>query len=250
VAGLIIAHQGSTDPATEGFTPDACCAPSTVGPIANDVGFPAWSIAGSATNSQFAYISGTLSAAQMADIATQGFVLTLEARVLQGLAPVYDAVNPIVIVGAAVEIGSKRIEIELGLDSNGDTVAVLPTSIDSSGPGQSVRAFGPSFTLTGSDSTYHNYQLVFDPGTQLADLFVDGVDRIQDYAGNTSFALNRGLGWGAWSGGQGNFNVVQLAAPQIAVPEPSSLLLLSIGGLGLTLCLVFRQTKHRQSPVI
>ena len=236
---FIIAHNGSTDPTTEGFTPAAGVGVSTAGPIADDMGLAAWSIAGSATNSQFGYVSGALSAAQQADIASQGFVLTLDARVLQGLAPAYNDVNPVVIGGAALDTGTTRWEIELGLNSNGDTVVVLPTSVDSFGPGNSVEAPGPSFTLAGSDSSYNTYQLVFNPVTQSANLFVDGIERLQDYTGNPTFVENRGLIWGAWSGGQGNFAFVQVAS----VPEPSTWSMIAVGGVAL-LGMMLRK-RHR-----
>jgi len=113
---FIIAYNGSTDPTTEGFTPTVSVGVSTTGPIPDDMGLAAWSIAGSATNSQFGYQSGALSPAQQADIASQGFTLTLEARVVQGLAPTYDDVNPVVIAGTNLDTGTTRWEIDLGLN--------------------------------------------------------------------------------------------------------------------------------------
>jgi len=239
-SSFVIAHNGSTDPTTEGFTPTVnSVGVSTTGPIPDDMGLAAWSIAGSATNSQFGYQSGPLSASEQADIASQGFVLTLDARVLQGLAPAYTDVNPVVIGGALLDTGTTRWEMDLGLNSNGDTVVVLPTSVDAFGPGNSVQAHGPSFTLAGSGSSYNTYQLVFNPVTQSANLFVDGIERLQDYTGDPTFVLNRGLVWGALSGGQGNFAFVQVAS----VPEPSAWSMIAVGGVALLG--VMLQRRHR-----
>jgi hypothetical protein len=235
-ADIIAQHQGSTVPATEGFSTVTFGAASTVGLLANDQGLPAWFIAGTGQSAQLAYASPALTPAQQTAITNQGFVMTMTARVLQGLAPAYDSTNHVVIGGADFTFAGRRFEMDLGLLTNGDTVVVLPTSIDNGGPGQSIRAPGPSLTLAGSGSSYHTYQLSYNPATQLADLFVDGVDRIQNYAGHTSFT-NPGLGliWGAFSGGQGNFNLASLQTGQIAaVPEPSPLIL---GGLTALLAL-------------
>jgi hypothetical protein len=153
----------------------------------------------------------------------------MTARAVQGLAPAYDSVNHIVIASAHLDTGVTRFEIDLRLDSHGNTVAVLPTSFDNGGPGISCRAPGPSSTLTGDD--WHTYQLVYSPTTQLADLFIDGVDRIQGYAGHTSFVGN-GLIWGAESGGQGNFNLVEAETGTLSTaPEPSTMILGGVGAL-------------------
>jgi hypothetical protein len=233
-AGFTISHNGATDPAAEGFTIGSSGSSSSAGPLANDLGLPAWRITGSAQDSQFGYLSGALTASQQADVASQGFTLTLVARVVQGLAPAYDSTYHITIGAAHLDNGVRRFEIDLGLDSNGDTVAVLPTSIDAAGPGGSIQSPGPSYTLSGSGNGYHTYALHYNPATQLADLFVDGVDRIQGYAGHTSFVSNGGLVWAAFSGGEGHFNLVQLTSgAATAVPEAASLTLLGIGAVGL-----------------
>jgi hypothetical protein len=229
-ADFAFSHTGSTDPTTEGFSQHQINSASTFGPIANDLGRAAWSIAGTGTSSQGWYQTGAFSAGQLADIAAQGFVLTFEARVVQGLAQAYDSVEHVTIGGAVVEL-SRRYDVFLGLDSNGDTVVVLPTSVSITTGGQ-ISMPGPSYTLTGSGSSYHNYQLVYDPGTELADLYVDGILRLEDYAGHSSFVHNRGLLWGAHSGGQANFSFVELAS----IPEPSAFLYLGLLALLGTVC--------------
>jgi hypothetical protein len=126
--------------------------------LTNDQGLPAWSIAGSGQSSQFVYVAPGLTASQKSDIASQGFTLTLVARVLQnGLAPAYTISDPATIAGASVNYAGVRWEIDLGLNSQGDTVVVLPNTIANNGPGDSIRSVGASYTLTGSGSTYHTY---------------------------------------------------------------------------------------------
>jgi hypothetical protein len=75
--------------------------------------------------SQYGYHSGALSAEQRADFASNGAVLSFEARVLQGLAPTFDLVNHVFIAGATLDTGFTRFELLLGLDDKGDTVAGL-----------------------------------------------------------------------------------------------------------------------------
>jgi hypothetical protein len=227
-------HAGSTDPTTEGFTVATFGGSSTSGPLTNDQGLPAWFVAGASQSSQYAYVAPGLTASEQTEIASQGFTLTLVARVLQnGLAPPYTTSDPAIIGGAYVFYAGVRWEIELGLNSQGDTVAALPNTV-SSGPGGSVESNGASYTLTGSGSPYHTYQLFYDPSTKVADLSVDGVVRLTDYTGNTSFPRDSALVWGAWSGGQGNFNLVQVQTGLASVPEPTSLTLL-ITGFGVAI---------------
>jgi hypothetical protein len=231
-ANFVISHVGATDPLTEGFSTLQAGQPSSAGPIANDMGRAVWSIAGTTQSSQFGYQSGALSIDERNDIVNQGFVLTFEARVVQGLAQNYDNVNHVTIGGASVDVQGipgkqARFDVFLGLDSNGDTVAVLPTSVATIPFVGAVTSPGPSYTLTGSGSSYHTYQLVYDSITKTADLFIDGILRLEDYAGHGDQSGDRGLVWAAFSGGQGNFSFVELAS----IPEPSAFLLMGLVAL-------------------
>lgn len=200
-AGTLYTHSGSTDPTTEGFTGQEFVGPaSTTGPLTNDQGLPAWFIAGTAQSSQYAYVAPSLTASQQADIASQGFTLTLVARVLpNGLAPPYTTSAPVTMGDAFVGYAGVRWEIDLGLNSNGDTVVALPNTL-SGGPGGSVESNGASYTLTGSGRTYHEYQLFYNPTTKVADLSVDGVTRITGYTGETSYFFDFALSFSAFSG--------------------------------------------------
>ncbi|MEI2774357.1 MAG: CARDB domain-containing protein [Candidatus Competibacter sp.] len=187
-------------------------APQVIGPIANDLGYPAWSVSGLALPSQFIYQSGALNAAQKADINSQGFTLTLRGRVLQGSAPAFDVYNT-VIGWVSLDTGTRRYDLALGVNSSGNTVAVLVTNLDGLGPGPSVRGFGSTYAL--NDASYHTYDLVFNPQAQSASLFIDGVERLSGYTGSPNLLADRGLYFGATSGGGMNFNLVRLTSPAV-----------------------------------
>jgi len=212
--------------------------------LTNDQGLPAWFIAGSGQSSQYAYTAPGLTASQQADIASQGFTLTLVARVLtNGLAPPYTPSAPARIEGSAVGYAGVRWQIDLGLNTNGDTVVILPNTITSGGPGNSVESFGASYTLTGSGSTYHTYNLFYDPTTKVADLSVDGVTRLTGYTGETLGFIDTALSFAATSGGQANFNFVQVQTGLASVPEPTSLTLFA-AGIGIALS--YRRSRRRR----
>jgi hypothetical protein len=212
VGASSIEHVGSNNPMAEGFFTSVYKNDSTEGPISNDLGHAAWSIANLDTVSQFSYTTGPLSAVEKADIAADGFTLTLVARVLSGVSPApYTASQPIVLGGADYDNGSVRWEIYLGLDAQNDIVVVLPTSINNAGPGNSILATGPSYTLKGLGDGYNTYQLISEPKTSVASLYVNGVEVLRNYTGETTFVSDGGLGFFAFSGGHGNFSLVQLA---------------------------------------
>jgi hypothetical protein len=244
-ANFLLTHQGSADPLTEGFTGHVVFgAGSTFGPIADDGGYAAWRVTGLGQSSQYAYTSGAFNASQFADVANQGFTLTMVARALPGIAPTYDATHPVAIAGAGLNIGTQRFDIALGLNSSGDTVAFFFTADDAVGPGSSLVGAGPSYALPGNG--YHTYSLVYSPTTHLADLSIDGISRIQGYSGNTTFKSNVGLYFGASSGGQGNFSFVQVSS----VPEPSSLVLCALAGLGIVVIFCRNRNDSPATPAL
>ena len=219
-AGPYALHQGASDPATEGFSYQALFGPASTGPVINDMGYNAWNITADSVNTQAYYVLSFTSDQDTA-LATQGFTMTLLARVPSGpMNPTggnfYPSIDDTADFGAG-----RRFDLALGLNSNGDTVAMLPTAYMG---GTNYFTSGPSYTLTGSGSSYHLFQLVYSATTQTADLYVDGVDRISGYAGQTQFFDSGAAQFGSDNGGQGNTNLfeVQVGA---AVPEPSTLML-------------------------
>ena len=152
MGGIIALHTGSTDPAIEGFSNATFGAASTVGAVPNDHGNSAWTIAGTGQSSQFAYLSSAPTTTELATIASQGFTMTMTDRVILGLAPVYDSTNFVVIAGTDFTFNGKRWEMDLGLNANGDTVVVLPNSINNTGPGESIQAPGTAIRSSAQEA--------------------------------------------------------------------------------------------------
>jgi hypothetical protein len=253
-AELLSAHFGTTDPLTENFT-TLNTGPGTVGPVANVQGHPAWEMTSNALYAQVEYIDRRmLSASQLGEIASTGFTETLVTRVARNgnLAPAWTPSAPTIVGGTSTgvenAVGGPRFDIDLAINSQGNTVVVLPTAYRF-GPGNVVFATG-GLTDTLTDSAYHTYQLYWNPRTSLADLYIDGKLALSGYTGETAYPGFQRLYWGAESGGQEFANQVSLATGnQIlsSVPEPSSLLLAATGSLAL-LGLALIKSRQRTGP--
>jgi hypothetical protein len=206
-------HEASADPTTEGFVPNQHGSVK-VGPLASNSGTGAWRISTAYPIGQCFY-THALSAAQESRLAAHGFTLTMVSRSAQ------DATTGCWF--AEVEYGGRRFDIDLNRNANGDTVVTLPTRIVMEADGR--------FTLDGARITipghqYHTYRLVVSSRPTLsAELFVDGVSLFQGYRGHTTFAHDRGLVFGAVSGGMGDFVLVELASgdpPAASAPKATS----------------------------
>ena len=218
-ADLLSAHNGSTNPTTENFgTLNVGSGP--VGPVANDQGHPAWEITAPNTDNQVEYIDQRpLTSTQAAEIASAGFTETVVARVTRnnGNAPAWQDQSGViqsgVIIGSistdVLGSGSPRFDIDLAINSQGDTVVILPTSIALNAQG-AVVATGLTDTLT--DSGYHTYQLYYSPATNSASLYIDGKLALSGYTGETAYLGYTRLYWGTTGGGQGFYNQVKLEA--------------------------------------
>ena len=223
---LLSAHNGTADPTTENFTWYTGQG-SPVGPVAKDQGLPAWEITSSNINDQAEYIDQRpLSASQTAEVASQGFTETLVARVTRnnGLAPAFDQ-YPAIIASVSTDVlgsSSPRFDIDLAINSKGDTVVILPSTVNLGSQG-GVVATGLTDTLTGSGSSYHTYQLYYNPATSSANLYIDGnlALPLSGYTGETQYLGYTRLYWGTTSGGQGFYNEVKLETGKDIVSQAS-----------------------------
>lgn len=213
-AELLSAHNGTTDPLTENFDEQYFIGSGPLVPVTNDQGHPAWEITDTNISDQLEYIDQrSLSSSQVAEIASQGFTETLVARVTRNndLAPAWDQ-SSVAIGSCSTDVlyqldGGPRFDIDLAINSNGDTVVILPTTIGF-GPGGGVTETGLTDTLTGSG--YHRYQLYYNPATRSANLYIDGYLALSGYTGETAFLGYSRLYWGTTGGGQGFYSQVEL----------------------------------------
>ncbi len=208
-AATVIKQMGEKDPTKSGFDVVTCCGSGAAGVGKKDNGVPVWAMGGGDTADQFAY-ARALTTAQANTIAKKGFVLTVVERVIQGSAPAYTQSTPTTIGDSNLDNGQVRWEIDVGINADGDPVVVLPNTNDNAGPGGAVESYGASYVLTGAGSSYNKYQLVVKSGT--ASLYVNGNRVLTGYTGNTSFVGDLGLVFSVNSGGEANYNLVDLTS--------------------------------------
>ena len=207
-----ISHQGATEPLMEGWsnvyydgnnilTSGNVSPGVVVDPVTGDMGFNAWQVddnsTASFTNGGYAY---ELSATELETALSNGFRLTTRLRVVDTL----DAVEGSISVHLST--GSTRWQMLFGSDDNGDPTVTLADEANSK--------LGPSFTLEGSGGGYHLYDLLYDPVSATASLFVDGVERLTGYDGRPFSEIAPYLFWGSAQDndtGKARYNLVELS---------------------------------------
>jgi hypothetical protein len=230
-AAVLFEHTGSTDPTTEGWSIGGSGTPGSngvyTGPITNDAGsgMDAWYVNDTATfgGSNQSYY-GSLTSDQVTQASTNGWTLSTTIRIPD--ASETAAYAPF----ALYRDGVRSWDVAFGSTSGGDPIVKLITG------GLHPNYNGPSYTLQGVGSTYHTYDLVYDPLSSSADLFVDGVEVISDYLGIVYSTIKTNIGWGSGSSidtGQGNFNAVSFSINPAPVPIPAAVWLFGSGLLVL-----------------
>lgn len=206
---LLAGHFGANNPATEGFTLSSGGTPS-LSPV-TDLGRDAWSIGLNADVDLAGYVRNFNPQEQLL-LSSGGWVLSLSLRILEPFAAPNGGRFSIFYVG------NQFFLLTFGAQSDGDPV---------------VRIAGTSYVLDGAGDGYHNYQLRNSAITGVTSFWVDGNQFLTEIAGSSNPFNTFSLAWG---GGQrpggsayANWNEASLSV----IPEPSSLLLLSLGGLGL-----------------
>ncbi len=188
-------HVGDNDPRSEGWDGDGTT------PIEYDMGFSAWA----ADGSDYRAIP---TIKQVAQATKQGWRLAARVRVTTAAH----------WGGAAFWYGNgeNRWLIDLVLNDTGAlTVTAVTEAWDWS--------IGYQYLSDGEG--YHLYEVIYDTTTGTADVFVDGVERISDWAGNGY--NERYCGWGGGSGlgdGGANWNWVSLSSGSYQEPPPATVL--------------------------
>jgi hypothetical protein len=241
-ASIIVSQTGDANPTTENFGLWPFNNGVVTAALPNDLGVAAWQIKNTgSTDEQAVYnqLGGTgpfdaggsgLTQQQINEINTQGFVMSLDARVIAG--PTFDASGSglFSVAGSVTGLGGRRFDIDLGLDASGDTIVDLANAVSfNGGTVFSSTPFGSPVTIPGNE--YHLYQLSYNPITATATLFVDGVEKVSGYAGAAisggATANNYGLAFGAVDDATGNFARVELDSGQLGAPEPGTLYLIT-----------------------
>jgi hypothetical protein len=207
-AAVLIDHNGSTDPTTEGWSFFTSGPAAATGPI-NDAGTNAWFTDDNNSSALGGYALN-ITPSQALDARTNGWVMRTTAR---------EADPNANYSSTAIEFrdGVSAFQVRIGSDSVGDPV---------------VWAGSSSYTLIGGAGAFHDFAVVFDPVSLTADVFADGLEIIPNWTGGSAGSLNR-IFWGAGSSsatGEGRFAYVDFEI----LPEPSSLILVAgcvLGGL-------------------
>jgi len=172
-----------------------------------DFGHNAWSI-GLNSGADVAQYSRRLSPQEQAEAGANGWIMSLTLRIVPPFS------SPTYGVFADFYTGDKYIYVQFGADNTGSPV---------------VRLGETSYTVTGGDSGYHNYELMYSPQTENASLWVDG-----SYLAETAGFQSLNTARFSWGGGQhppgsayANWSDVSLSI----IPEPNSAALLWLGAL-------------------
>jgi tRNA A-37 threonylcarbamoyl transferase component Bud32 len=169
----VIEKVGAFDPESEGFATHGDLA-GTVVYNADRSGLDAWRT----TSPQQGYYYRELTDRQKALALTRGWTLSTTMRVVQGRAIV------------AVDLGGqgRRFDIIEQIEG-GQHVGRLQTQI--------VPSLRGLDTMLEGAASYRRFELRFDPELQTAELYVDGVKRLDGYRGHSQFQEGRGVLFGA-----------------------------------------------------
>lgn len=218
---LLFSHVGAVNPTTEGWTFSGTV---QTGAITNDLGtgVDAWKVYEQGGSNAGTY-NKTLTIGQLSEALQIGWTLDATIRFIPP--------DPLVVTSLGNNawctllidegVAGKRdlYGLYFGNDLSGNTLVRL-------------YATGATYTV---DPGYHDYSIRWDPSTQLASFFIDGVLKASDYAGST--IDNTGTSrvyWGdntttAITPGRGaHYAYVGLSTGVAAVPEPGRIGLLML----------------------
>ena len=210
-ADVVFQHSGSTTPAAEGWNVN-------IGPEVDTgpTGGRAWFVDdGSSAAGSAAIYGRTLSPCQESRIDQVGWTLRACVRI--------DDPDGVHSIFTGYNTGSRRYDLWFSATATDDPMPLLQLGNGPCGP------TGTGYTLLDAgtpchDTDFHLYELVFDPDAGTADLFIDGVERVSDYAGHTLGLGNyAGVVWGAGSSCADGFAEFALVEFEInGAPPPVS----------------------------
>lgn len=226
----ILSHYGAANPESEGWEPDPGIgtAVTTVGPIFGDGGQDAWFVSDnvrSTSGSSDGYW-GTLTAEQKTIADAQGWRFQSRLRVAN---PGDDGFGSVAIYYFD---GTTQWLLDFESSQAGEQIVTAVNAGDFTGIGYNTHSLG-----------YHLFEMVYDPNSHTADVFVDGVERISGWAGIPNPIQTGRFKFGSASSpddGQGNYNMVEFNV----VPVPSTILLLGSGVTGLAWIKLVRKKKQ------
>lgn len=218
---LLFSHEGAANPTTEGWTFSGTV---QTGAITDDQGsgVDAWKVYEQGGSNSGTY-NKTLTTGQLSEALQIGWTLDATIRFVPP--------DPLV----ATSLGNNAwctLLIDEGVTGKRDLYGLYFGNDLSGNTLVRLYATGATYTL---DPGYHDYRISWDPATQLASFFIDGVLRASDYGGST--IDNTGTSrvyWGdntttAITPGRGaHYAYVGLSTGVAAVPEPSRMALLML----------------------
>ncbi|MCB0318885.1 MAG: PKD domain-containing protein, partial [Bdellovibrionales bacterium] len=190
----------------------------------DDNGVKAWTVYDNAS-----YINGaknywnSLTDSQISELMSEGWTMSARLKIVSACdsnssESCFDQTDFAVATWLDAGAG-KRFAMIFGRLSNGNPEIKLLTGSTSSG------TTGPSYVVTNSTANdYHLYELVYDPSTQTADLYVDSSEDpvIENYAGWNLSTAGKRFTWGSGSSfdtGSANYSFVELK-PNTVINEP------------------------------
>lgn len=218
-AQIVVEHMGANDPVTEGFALTRFLGNPEVGPVFDDLGRDAWMIKLTSVSDNVQY-THNLTQQQGEDAMRFGWELSATVRFL--------SMPP--STGLAFHTGNDLFWMMFRTFPNG----VLYVTDNR----------GTAYSFEDHDGGYHNYKLVYDPLSELAKLWVDGIDTGVEFLPRSSTSgswLMLGAGESV-EGTQAHWHEINLTI----VPEPATLALLTgVGALFVAGIVRRRKRKGR-----